>query len=137
MDCESFDDPSIPDEAILWRRIPPEWVEFDDNLQPLRPQTRAFDDSRKPPPKGSPMSVDLADEAIESGVTPEAYIAEYPGFGLVSFSAMLVRSLKLGIVRAPAEGKPFHAHVKGKKTGSVKNCLAESAEWVVVPHSTE
>jgi hypothetical protein len=133
VDSESFDDPSIPIEATLWRRIPEDWVKFDDSLKRLRPQSRAFDDSPIPPPDGSPMSVDLADEAIESGMTPEAYLAEYPGFRLVSISAKLVRSLNLGIVRAPSEDNPFHAHVQGKKTGSIKDCLAKSAEWVPIP----
>jgi len=133
VDGESFDDTSIPNEATLWRRIPGDWVKFDDNLKRLRPQSRAFDDSPIPPPDGSPMSVDLADEAIGSGITPEAYLAEYPGFRLVSLSAKLVRSLELGIVRARSEGNPFHAHVQGKKTNSIKDCLAKSAEWVPMP----
>ena len=52
------DDPTIPDLAELWRRIPPWHLVKDDNLGRVRPSSAAFDNH----PNGSPMSVLLAQE---------------------------------------------------------------------------
>ena len=52
------DDPTIPDDAELWRRIPPWHFFHDANLGQIRPWSAAFEDH----PNGSPMSVLLAAE---------------------------------------------------------------------------
>jgi hypothetical protein len=52
------DDPSIPDDAELWRRIPPWHFVDDENLRQIRPSSAAFEDD----PDGSPMSVILGGE---------------------------------------------------------------------------
>jgi len=52
------DDPTIPDDAERWRRIPPWHFFHDENLRQIRPSSAAFEDH----PNGSPMSVLLAAE---------------------------------------------------------------------------
>lgn len=127
---EFQDDDSIPDDAVLWRRIPPSpgWVTYDDNLGYKRPSSGAFDDH----PNGSPMSVLIADECEG----PEEALEGNEGFYLVEFTAGDVRALEppQGVVPAPRPDQPAHAHVCGRKTYSVRSTLAkELADWVVGP----
>lgn len=122
------DDDAIPDDAILWRRVPPYWVTYDENLGRERPSSQAFQDHRD----GSPMSVFLADDC--NG--PDEALEGNEGFLLVEFTAGDVRGLdpRQGVVRDPLPDQPAHAHVCGRKTGSVKSTLAKDlATWVVGP----
>jgi hypothetical protein len=58
------DDTSIPDEAALWRRVPPWHLIFDENLGRIRPSKAAFDNDED----DAPMSVVLADIVFTSAV---------------------------------------------------------------------
>lgn len=51
------DDPTIADDAALWRRIHPTWAVADENRGRLRVSSAAFEDS----PDGSPTSILIAD----------------------------------------------------------------------------
>ncbi len=119
------DDPSIPDEAELWRRVPPDFYTYDERLGRRRPSSGAFDNHRD----GSPMSVVLAAES--RGV--DAVLAGYAGYGLVAITAGLARACGQGVVRAPLPDEPAHAHVVGAKTSSVKKRLARDARSIVEP----
>ena len=119
------DDPSIPDEAELWRRIPPWHFYYDENLARWRPKSSAFDDDDG----SSPMSVFIATEA--SG--PETALAGHEGYALAAFEARLARECGQAVVRDPLPESPAHAVVVGRKTGSVKRRLARGATWVVPP----
>jgi hypothetical protein len=77
------DDPTIPDDAELWRRIPPWHFVDDGNLGQIRPSSAAFEDH----PDGSPMSVLLAVEAGD----PQRALAGHQGFALASITAALAR----------------------------------------------
>ena len=117
------DDPTIPDEARLWRRIP-QWHFFrDDNLQRVRPASAAFDDD------DGPMSVTLADEAAD----PESVLTGHGGYGLAEITAGLARQCQQGIVRDPLSDNPAHGLVFGRKTSGVKRRLAKECRWVVPP----
>lgn len=86
MDFEEYgDDPTISDEAELWRRIPPWHVVSDQNSGQRRASSAAFDND----PDGSPMSVVLA---AESG-GPAAALAGHPEYALATITAGLARSL--------------------------------------------
>jgi hypothetical protein len=126
MDGDEYaDEPTIPDEAQLWRRIPPRWFHHDESLGRVRPAKPAFDDG----PDGEPMSVVIAAESRG----PAAVLAGHEGYGLVAFSAGLARACGLRITRAPTADEPAHAVVAGRKTDSVRRRLARAAEWVVPP----
>lgn len=123
------DDPTIPDEAELWRRIHPKQWDRDENLGRVRPVSGAFDD----PSDGSPMSVDLAEVHIQMGHGPEAALASHEGFALAAITAGLARECGLGVARQPLPENPAHAVVFGKKTPKTRRRLAKEARWVVPP----
>lgn len=123
------DDPTIPDEAELWRRIHPKQWEKDENLGRVRPVSGAFDD----PSDGSPMSVDLAEVHIQMGHAPQAALADHEGFALAAITVGLVRECGLGVARQPLPENPAHAVVFGKKTSKIRRRLAKEARWVVSP----
>ena len=80
------------------------------------------------------MSVLLAEDLIASGRSPESLLAEYQGFGLVSFTAEQVRKHEQGVVHDPVSGEPAHALVTGNKNKTVKKMLARNSQWVVLPN---
>lgn len=120
-----LDDPSISDDAELWRRIPPWHFYFDEKLGRSRPSKAAFEDDGD----GSPMSVVLASEAGP----PESALAEHPGYALSAITAGLARACGQLIVRDPTPEEPAHAVVVGRKTDSIKRRFAREARWVVPP----
>lgn len=120
-----LDDPSIPDDADLLRRIPPWHFYFDEKLGRIRPSKAAFEDDGD----GSPMSVVLASEAGP----PESVLAGHPVFALAAITAGLARSLGQLIVRDPTPEEPAHAVVVGRKTDGIKRRIAREARWVVLP----
>jgi hypothetical protein len=124
------DDPTILDEAELWRRIPPLHIVPDNNRGGLRISSAAFEDH----PNGSAMSVLLGDEVLASGRDAQSVISQYPGFLLASVTAGLARSLDQGIIRKPLpDEEPAHAEVFGRKTGSVRKKLSRGATWIIGP----
>lgn len=122
------DDPSIRDEAQLWRRINPNWMVFDENQGRSRVSSQAFQNL-----EGDKLSVLLEELVRETGRRPEDLIASFPGFGLATISAGFARELQQGVIRAPEPDEPAHSHLVGKKSKSVQKALARHAEWVVVP----
>ena len=126
IDFDPDDDPSIPDEAKLLRRIPP--IHFPgDRMTPGRPSSAAFEDS----PDGSPMSVNWEELCHEHQFDS---LEGHETFGLVSFTAGQARELGLSVFRWPLEGNPTHCGVARKKTKGIKKKLASESRWVVFPH---
>ena len=123
------DDPSIADEAHLWRRVPPWHFIFDANLGRVRPSKAAFDDDED----GSPMSVVLADLVVASGRGPQHILTGPDRFALAAITAGLARSKKQGVARDPQPDEPAHGLVFGKKTDSIRRAFAKGSEWVVEP----
>ena len=126
------DDQTIPDDAILWRRIPPWHFTYDRRERRWRPSSAAFEDD----PDGDPMSVIIAAESR----SPEAALADlHRDYGLVAISARLARERGQMIVRAPTPEEPAHAYVVGNKAESVRKAFARQAAWVVRPpdHPTD
>lgn len=120
---------TIGDDALLWRRVPPKCFIYDENKQSWRPSSAVFDDH----PDGSPMSVVLAQEALDAGRNAESILRGHEGFGLVCFTAGLAREQKQGIVRKPLPEEPAHAEVFGKKTKGVRRAFSKMCGWVVPP----
>jgi len=115
---EVADDTTIPDDEILWRRVPP-WHVTDDPKRPegKRPATAAFDEDD--------MSVSIARET-----SVEKILEAHEAFSLVGFPASLAREKGLRIVRKPLAENPAHAEVIGKKTDSIRKALSKGSEWV-------
>jgi len=123
------DDPTIADDAVLWRRVPRHHFIPDQNLGRMRPTSAAFEDH----PNGSPMSVLLQDLVLASGRTAESVLPSREEFALASITAGFARSCNQGVVRTPQLDEPAHADVVGNKTESVRKRLAKEARWVVPP----
>jgi hypothetical protein len=84
----------------------------------------AFDNS----PDGSGTSVDI----VEAIGQYEKTLQGHEGFGLVCLTVEQIRSVGLGIKRAPIPGNPQHAILLGPKK-KVKRELAKMAEWIKRP----
>lgn len=117
----AIDDPTIPGEAIVWRRI------NRIHLVPAerRPSSAAFSDSSD----GTPMSATLATPTSN----PVAYAARWNAFGVVGISVQRLRELGLGVTRAPTDEDPDHVSIHGEKKKSVARALAKEAQWVFEP----
>ena len=119
------DDPSIPDDAVLWRRIPPYHIIYDHNMGCERPTSDAFVDS-----PDTPMSVALAARCKDVN----EFLQGRVGFAVVSFSARFARSLGQRVAADQRPNQPtWHAFVIGKKTDSVRKKFAKNFTWVVAP----
>jgi hypothetical protein len=117
-------DPSISDEVVLWRRVHPDQIVHNNNLNEMRPTSQAFQNT-----SGSDgMSVNIADET-----TTEDTLRGFEDHFVVSLGVGFVRGLNQGVVRKPLEENPAHAEVIGKKTKSVKKKLSDASSWVVSP----
>ncbi len=123
------DDPTILDDAVLWRRIPPWHVVPDDNLGVMRPSSAAFKDS----PDGSSMSVFLAELVERDGRKAEDALVGHTDYALSAFGAGLARRCKQGVASDPQPDEPAHAVVFGTKTKSISRALAKGSEWVIPP----
>jgi hypothetical protein len=117
------DDPSIPDDAELWRRIP-YWHWHPDPSVPAghRPSSAAFDDPE--------LSVVIAAEC-PGGM--DAILVGHEGFGVASFTAGEARRFGWGVVRVPLAESPAHAHVTGRKTGGQRSELAKACRMLKDP----
>lgn len=122
---EFRDDATIPDDAELWRRVPPQHFVLDENEGAIRPSSAAFDDDRD----GSPMSVFIGSE-MES---TDPALAVHDGYALASFTAGEARDCGQRLMRDPLPGSPAHAVVFGPKPKSVRKKLGRAARWVVPP----
>ena len=120
------DDPTIPDNAILWRWIPPWHFTYDRRERRWRPSSAAFEDD----PDGDPMSVVIA---AESHGPEAALTGPHQDYGLAAISARLVHERGQIIVRAPTAEEPAHAYVVGDKRESTRKAFARQAVWVVRP----
>ena len=121
------DDRSVPDDAVLWRRIPLNTVCVTTHEGREIPSSAAFDDSSD----GSPMSVALA-SVLEK---PERLLeGRSCPCGVVGFTAGEARALGLRICPDDAgDSYRGHAYVAGNKTKKTKRALAVASRWVVSP----
>ena len=128
-DSRFVDDAAIPNEADLWRRIPPWHFVSDETTGGRRVSSAAFDND----PDGQPMSVFLASVMEETCRGPADTVLGHVGFGLASFTAGLARSCGQGVASDPEPDEPAHAVVFGRKTDSVRNKLRRGSRLLIVP----
>jgi hypothetical protein len=123
------DDSTIPNEAILWRRIHADQVVADRNVDPprLRPTSDVFQDSSDM----TPMSVVLADPQRR----PESILDLHQDDGIASFTAEAARAHGLRICAADRDppNDPAHTYVAGQKTASVRKRLARASYVEILP----
>ncbi len=115
------DDPTIPDETVLWRRVLPRWI-VPDGQGGTRLSSAAFKDRT-----AGGMSVHIA-----ADTDPEAVLAGHPEDSLVSFTAGQIREKgDYAIRRLPTEEHPAHVVIFPtlKKTPAKK--MAQVAEWII------
>lgn len=120
------DDATIADEELLLRRVRPAWIIADHNRGCWRPSKAAFQDSED----GSPMSVHLTSVLLEAGLPSTSPLGGHEGYGLVSFTAGLVRTLGQIVVRDPQPNDPAHGLVAGNKTEGRRKRIVEASVWV-------
>ncbi len=111
------DDTRIGDDEIALRRIPGNFVVYDENLRRQRPSTQAF--------KQRDLSAYL-----KSRTTPEAVAAEGTEPYMVSVRVAILREEGLGIVPDYSSGGPGHCRITGKRTKGKLNRIVKKSEWV-------
>lgn len=121
------DDPTIPDEERLLRRVPHDWWYHDENLGRRRPASMAFDDTE--------MSVDIASERMKAGQPETACLVGHEEYGLVSITARLAREHGQAVCRDPLPDNPAHGVVAGKKTSGRKKAFSLAAVTIVDPQN--
>lgn len=123
------DDPSIPDETLVYRRVTPQWYPVDPATGERRLTTAAFSDLH------GAMSVAIGVDLAAERRDPVEVVENHPGYGLVALPVNELRRLGLGVVRSPIEGELCHGDVHGNKTKSTKKKLRDLAEqrWVLRP----
>lgn len=120
------DDPTIGDDAVLWRRINSADVVVDPATGAVRASTGAY--------LTAEMSVHIASET-----TVETVLANYPGFRLTAFTAGDARSAGCIVVRDPLAEDASHAivcrsddHTRRLSKAQAK-AIRNADHWVVGP----
>ena len=123
------DDPSIPGDERLFRRIPRTWIDWDEHGNPAI-SSAAFKDEE--------LSVNLESVMVRDGRPPANAIRSYAGYGLAAITAAHARSLNQAVARDPLPEEPAHGVVYGhKKRAGVGGKLRDGAVWVVTPVQSE
>jgi|ERR1039457_2260803 hypothetical protein len=119
------DDPTIPGDERLFRRIPRSWVNWDEHGNPAI-SSAAFKDPE--------LSVNLESVMVRDGRPPTDAIRNNAGHGLAAITAAHARSLNQAVARDPQPEEPAHGVVYGqKKRAGVGGKLRDGAVWVVTP----
>ena len=119
------DDRSIPNDAILFRRIPPNWL-ADGEGGRKRVSSAAY--------KHFELSVLIELLMRVAGRSAGDGLRGYPDHYLVSITAGLARELNQIVAKDTCPpNDPAHGLVIGKKTDSIANRLARQSAWVIPP----
>lgn len=132
MDATPYaDDPTIPGDASLLRRIPPNRRWKLDPSGRILPNSDNFDEDDT-----TPMSVAIEAEILARGGGPTDVLAGHEGFGLVAFPAAVPRANGHGVCRWPTPEEPAHAYVfclRGSPSRSQKKAIARACRWIRYP----
>lgn len=136
------DDPSIPDDELIYRLIVTSNTKWD-NQTAVRAGTNAFQDQREDQvvATGSPataVSVALQSEMLARGTTVEMLLERWgPAYGIASITAGDARANGQGVARRATDGFPEHGivfAVQGSgKTDSQSKKLAKASKIVAAP----
>jgi hypothetical protein len=122
MATDHFDDPNIPDEERLFRRINlAHIVESDSGKSGV--SSAAFRDPE--------LSVTLEGVMRAAGREPTDSLRAYPGDLLMSIAAGVCRRNGQIVGPDPIPEEPAHGYVFGKKSKSIQRALRDAAGWIV------
>lgn len=132
------DDPSIPDNSRLFRRIPADvnHIVWDGTANAYTLSSQAFKNLQDDPPA---FSVNLECRLQELGLQPDAVILDRAKYGLIALPAALVRQHNQAVERHPEPNDPSHGHVVGQKPRSVAKVFIRAItqgnviQWVIPP----
>lgn len=110
------------EESDLFRRIPPEQIIFDHNINEYRPTSQNFDDEK--------MSVDIEAVLVEKNLDWHFTLKGHEKFSLVRFPARFTRDLGQKMIFCPTPEDPAHGKVLGRKTRSIRNNFVRQSKWV-------
>jgi hypothetical protein len=128
-------DPSIPDESRLLRRIIPDWIVPDHNNNCKRVSSAAFCNSKNEHGEEDGMSVVLEDVLLVQGRLRTSVLTGYESNSLIAQTAGWVRSCDQGVIRDPLPEEPAHGLVVGNKNTAARKRLARQYEWVEPPEA--
>ncbi len=120
------------DEAtILWRRIRPDWVQYNEGIAKIKSQ--AFQNQDQVYHAFSAHDSEVAERL---GIVVQAILSDFPGYGMVSITVGDALALNQKVEPFSDDtDDPTHVHVIGKKTRPVRRAFAEAAKWIVEPSS--
>ncbi len=122
MATDHFDDPSIPDEERLLRRIHlTHVVEGGDGRSAL--SSAAFRDLE--------LSVNLESVMRAAGRQPADSLKDNPNDLLACITAGVCRGNGQTVGPDPISSEPAHGYVFGKKTKRIQRALRDAASWVL------
>jgi hypothetical protein len=122
MATDHFDDPGIPDNERLFRRINlTHIVEGDDGKSHV--SSAAFRDRE--------LSVNLESMMRVAARAPKDALRNNPKDLLMSLVAGVCRRNGQIVGPDPVPDEPAHAYVFGRKSKTVQRALRDSAEWIV------
>jgi hypothetical protein len=137
------DKQTVPDDAVIFRRVGPDFWDWPDDRDEPVISKGAFQDytAEAAADKGYPapcMSVYLARVVEESGREPKDLLSDFGSeYGLVSLTAGQLREVGQGIQYSREEDEKAHAVVfcvaKAKRSKGERKRLADMARWVVKP----
>jgi hypothetical protein len=122
MATDHFDDPNIPDEERLFRRIHlTHVVEGDGGKSEV--SSAAFRDTE--------LSVNLEGVMQAAGREPQDSLRAYPDDLLMSLAAGVCRRNGQIVGPDPKPDEPAHGYAFGKKSKSIQRTLRGAAGWIV------
>ena len=121
-----FDDPNIPDEERLFRRINLVHLVEGENGQALL-SSGAF--------SALELSVDIEGLMRDAGRDPGECLKNYPAGLLVSITAGECRRHAQLVGKDPLPDNSAHGYVFGKKSSPTKKALRDAVRWIVPEQS--
>lgn len=141
------DNADIPDGDEVFRRVSPEWIDWDAIDPEGRPgvTSQAFQDQTEAAAErlGAPapgMSVGVASILIARGHSHERMLDEVDPetYGLVGVFAGTLRALGQGIHPWPTDSEPWHAIVfdlhRPRRSKTTRAAIRDAARWIIVPN---
>lgn len=116
------DDPSIENEILLLRRVPPAKAKRNSDGT-LRIPSDTFRDSR------GQCSVD---QMLDGG-QPERTLQGHDGYGLAAISVGDLREEGFGVIPDPLPDEPNHSLITGCEKRTRRQRLARRAHWLKEP----
>ncbi len=119
------DDPEIPGDELLYRRVTLEQVRMG------QANSNAFHDSTR---DRTWCSIGLGSKLAEYKLTPTEMLKGYESTcGLVELTAQEARDAGMGVAWTPRDGEPAHGSLIGKKTQGTRRKLARASRLILQP----